>query len=127
MFAQAHSIDAEGASGREAALGRWCANRDDFDAVELLQGLGVAAGVVQDMQDLFERDPTLRERQSLMPLEHPLLGTFGHMRTPIDFSLSRPRAFRAPSMGEHNRQIAATLCGLPAARIDELEKLGVFK
>jgi crotonobetainyl-CoA:carnitine CoA-transferase CaiB-like acyl-CoA transferase len=49
------------------------------------------------------------------------------MRTPIDFSRSGPQPFRAPSLGEHNRQIAAQLCGLSAARIDELEQLGVFK
>jgi benzylsuccinate CoA-transferase BbsF subunit len=58
---------------------------------------------------------------------HPLLGSFGHMRTPIDFSLSRPQPFRAPSMGEHNRQIAASLCGLSDERITALEQLGVFK
>ena len=36
-------------------------------------------------------------RRSLVPLEHPLLGAFGHMRTPIDFSRSRPQPFRAPA------------------------------
>lgn len=126
-FAHANGIDALEPSARDAALTAWCAARRDSDAVEQLQQFGVAAGVVQDMEDLFERDPTIRERHSLAPLVHPVLGTFGHMRTPIDFSSSRPRAYRAPSMGEHNRQIAATLCGLTAARIDELEKLGVFK
>jgi crotonobetainyl-CoA:carnitine CoA-transferase CaiB-like acyl-CoA transferase len=83
--------------------------------------------VLQDIEDLFERDPLIATRRSLVPLAHPLLGTFGHMRTPIDFSRSQPQAFRAPSLGEHNRQIAATLCGLSATRIDELEQLGVFK
>ena len=99
----------------------------DIAAVDDLQELGIAAGVVQDMQDLFERDPLIQARHSLVPLEHPILGTFGHMRTPIDFSRSRPQPFRAPSIGEHNRQIAAALCGLSAARIDELQLLGVFK
>ena len=99
----------------------------DIEAVDYLQELGIAAGVVQDMQDLFERDPLIQERHSLVPLVHPILGAFGHMRTPIDFSLSRPQPFRAPSIGEHNRQIAAALCGLSAARIDELQLLGVFK
>jgi len=82
---------------------------------------------VQDIEDLFERDPLIATRHALVPLVHPLLGTFGHMRTPIDFSQSRPRPFRAPAMGEHNRQIAAALCGLSASRIAELEQLGVFK
>ena len=126
-FARARQIDAHDTATRDAALAHWCSTREDHAAAEELQGLGIAAGVVQDMQDLFDKDPTIRERGSLVPLVHPVLGTFGHMRTPIDFSSSRPRVFRAPSLGEHNRQIAAGLCGIPAARFEELEKLGVFK
>jgi len=110
---------------RDTALARWCASQTDADAVDYFQLLGVAAGVVQDMEDLFERDPQIRH--ALVPLDHPILGTFGHVRTPIEFSVSRPQPFRAPSMGEHNRQIAATLCGLSAERIAELEQLGVFR
>ena len=83
--------------------------------------------MVQDIEDLLERDPVIAARHSLMPFDHPLLGSFGHMRTPIDFSRSRPEAFRAPSLGEHSRAIAAALCGLSAARIAELEQQGVFK
>lgn len=126
-FAEAQRITADGPAAREGALTQWFAARRDADAVELLQSAGIAAGVVQDIEDLFDRDPLLGARHTLVPLAHPLLGTFGHMRTPIDFSRSRPQPFRAPSLGEHNRQIAAALCGLPAARIDELEQLGVFK
>ena len=126
-FARAQELRTDDAAEPDAELARWCAAREDFAAVELLQKLGIAAGVVQDIEDLFERDPLIRERHTLMPLVHPILGTFGHMRTPIDFSLSRPRPVRAPSMGEHNRQISAALCGVSAARFAELEQIGVFK
>ena len=124
-FAGALALKAGDARTRDAALARWCAAQKDSEAVEYFQELGIAAGVVQDMEDLFERDPQLRH--ALAPLDHPILGTFGHMRTPIHFSASQPEPYRAPSMGEHNRQIAAKLCGLSAERIAELEQLGVFK
>jgi len=62
-----------------------------------------------------------------VPLAHPLLGEFGHMRTPIDFSRSTTSSFRAPNMGEHNRQVAMEICGLSPSRLEELEKLGVFR
>jgi crotonobetainyl-CoA:carnitine CoA-transferase CaiB-like acyl-CoA transferase len=127
VFASAAGLEADDAPARDAVLARWAAARADADAVEQLQQLGIAAGVVQDMEDLFERDPQIRARHALVPLDHALLGRFGHVRTPIEFSASRPQPFRAPSIGEHNRQIAEALCGLPAARIDELERLGVFK
>lgn len=127
VFAIAEGLKANDEREREAALEAWAAARIDHDAVEQLQHLGIAAGVVQDMEDLCERDPQLRARHVLLPLDHAVLGRFGHVRTPIDFSASRPQPFRAPSIGEHNRAIAQALCGLSPARIDELERLGVFK
>ena len=126
-LAEAQDLEATDAAGRDAALARWSAGRLETDAVDYLQGLGIAAGVVQDMEDLFERDPQIRARGALTTLGHPLLGDFGHVRTPVGFSRSHPRPFRAPAMGEHNHEIAATLCGLSGARIAELEQLGVFK
>ena len=126
-FAAAQGLEAPDARAREDALARWFASRRDADAVDYLQQRGIAAGVLQDIEDLLERDPLNSVRKALVPLVHPVLGIFGHMRTPIDFSRSRPLAFRAPSMGEHSRQIATELCGLPPARVAELEQLGVFK
>ena len=126
-FAQAEGLDAQDAAARDAALSRWCAARTDFTAAESLQQLGIAAGAVQDMSDLLERDAQLLARRPLVPLVHPLLGEFGHMRTPIDFSRSTTASFRAPAMGEHNRQIATDICSLAPWRLEELEKLGVFR
>jgi crotonobetainyl-CoA:carnitine CoA-transferase CaiB-like acyl-CoA transferase len=82
---------------------------------------------VQDMSDLMEHDAQLRARNPLVPLVHPLLGEFGHMRTPIDFSRATTAPFRAPGMGEHNRQVATEICGLSASRFEELEMKGVLK
>jgi crotonobetainyl-CoA:carnitine CoA-transferase CaiB-like acyl-CoA transferase len=126
-FAQAEKVAADEAAGRNATLARWCATREDGAAVERLQQLGVAAGVVQDMSDLMETDPQIRARGSLVPLQHAVLGEFGHMRTPMSFSRSESAPFRAPSMGEHNRRIATEICGLAPSRFEELEKLGVFR
>ena len=92
-----------------------------------LQTAGIAAGVVQDIEDLLERDPQIAARQALIPLDHPVLGSFGHVRTPISFSVSSVAPYRAPAIGEHSADIARELCGLSAARIDELQRLGVFR
>jgi crotonobetainyl-CoA:carnitine CoA-transferase CaiB-like acyl-CoA transferase len=126
-FAQSAKLEANDAASRDAALAQWCATREDGAAAESLQQLGIAAGAVADMSDLFERDPQIRARQSLVALEHPFLGEFGHMRTPIGFSRSTTAPYRAPNMGEHNRQIATEICGLSASRFDALEQLGVFR
>ena len=126
-FARSEQLGDADAAARAAALAAWCAARSEGVAVEHLQSLQIAAGAAQDISDLVERDPQIRARGSLLGLRHPLLGEFGHMRTPIDFSRSRTVPFRAPGMGEHNREIGRDICGLPEARLAELENLGVFK
>lgn len=105
----------------------WTRERDEFELVELLQREGIAAGAVQDIEDLVERDPTLRERGALIELPHPKLGPFGHVRTPISFSRVAVTPYRAPAIGEHTREIVRSLIGLNDARIAELEAKGVFE
>lgn len=109
------------------ALAEWTRGQEDHALVALLQSHGIAAGVVQDIEDLFERDAHLQARGALVTLPHPKLGPFGHVRTPIAFSGEQIAPFRAPGMGEHNREVAARFAGLDAARIAELEAAGVFK
>ncbi|HEY0682320.1 MAG TPA: CoA transferase [Steroidobacter sp.] len=109
------------------ALSTWCRQHDAHALMEQLQAAGIAAGVVQDIEDLMERDPQIAARHALINLDHPSLGPFGHVRTPMDFSASAISPYRAPSIGEHSTAIARDLCGLSAARIDELQQLGVFR
>src|SRR5690606_22486704 len=105
----------------------WSRERDEVEIVELLQREGIAAGVVQDIEDLAGRDVTLRRRGALVDLPHPKLGRFGHVRTPIAFSRDIATPYRAPSIGEHSREIARTLAGLDAERVAKLEAEGVFE
>ncbi len=103
----------------------WTSEREDIEIVETLQRAGIAAGVVQDIEDLMA-DPQLSGRGALVSLDNPYLGAFGHSRTPISFSHYRPVPFSAPSMGEHNQQVAA-IAGLSPDRFAALAALGVFK
>ena len=72
---------------------------------------------------MIERDPQLATRGALVTLDHPLLGAFGHIATPIRFSRDVPAPYRAPRMGEHGREVAATIGALDDARIDQLETI----
>jgi crotonobetainyl-CoA:carnitine CoA-transferase CaiB-like acyl-CoA transferase len=111
----------------DARLGEWTQNQPGAALAERLQSAGIAAGMVQDIEELMQHDPQLAARGSLIPLQHPLLGPFGHVRTPLSLSRSAVAPYRAPSIGEHSREIAADLAGLAAERIGELEQLGVFQ
>jgi crotonobetainyl-CoA:carnitine CoA-transferase CaiB-like acyl-CoA transferase len=119
--------DAQTDSERDELLGKWTRNQRGEDLVADLQAAGVAAGVVQDIEDLLERDPQIAYRGALMPLDHPHLGPFGHVRTPITFSHSRTVPFRPPAIGEHSVGIARGIAGLDMSRITELQQLGVFE
>ena len=107
-------------------LAGWSARMPDHDLADLLQSHGIAAGVVQDIEDLVERDAGLRARGALVELDHARLGRFGHVRTPIDFSLDESRPFRAPSIGEHTREVVIGLGGLEPERFITLQESGVF-
>jgi crotonobetainyl-CoA:carnitine CoA-transferase CaiB-like acyl-CoA transferase len=113
------------AGGRPIA--EWTSEQEDHALVAQLQAAGIAAGVLQDMEDLLERDPQLRARGALVELPHPRLGPFGHMRTPISFSADQVTPYRAPGMGEHNREVALELAGVSAERFAQLEAAGVLK
>jgi crotonobetainyl-CoA:carnitine CoA-transferase CaiB-like acyl-CoA transferase len=109
------------------ALAEWTREREDHALMQRLQDGGIAAGVVQDIEDLVEHDAPLQARGALVTLPHQKLGPFGHVRTPISFSDEQVVPFQAPGMGEHNREVAADFAGLQLARVEELEAAGVFK
>jgi crotonobetainyl-CoA:carnitine CoA-transferase CaiB-like acyl-CoA transferase len=118
---------AEDAPTRDAVIERWTRDQAGPDLMAQLQSAGIAAGVVQDIQELMERDPQLAARGALLDIEHASLGRFGHMRTPLTFSRSTMQPFRAPNIGEHSQSVATQLSGLQPERVAELERLGVFR
>ncbi len=105
----------------------WTRAREDKAIAAQLQEAGIAAGALQDCEDLMEHDPQMATRAALAMLDHPLLGRFGHVATPIRFSRDDFAPYRAPGMGEHRHEIARSICGLTDARIAELEEAGVFQ
>jgi|SRR5579875_19455 len=112
---------------RDALIAAWTAGQPGAALAARLQAAGIAAGEVQDIEDLMERDPQITVRESLVTLQHPMLGSFGHVRTPMTLSRSRTVPFRAPGIGEHSREVAREIAGLTDERIAELERLGVFR
>lgn len=115
----------EAITGRDVAA--WMAMREDHAIASELQAAGIACGVVQDSEDMIDRDPQLAGRGALVTLDHPILGPFGHIATPVHFSHDVSQPFRAPRMGEHVQEIARDLCGLSDDRIAALAAAGVFE
>lgn len=67
--------------------------------MHLLQKNGVAAGVIQNNEDLMEKDPHLRKRAFYQVREHPEMGTVTYDGLQFKFSESPGEIERAPLMG----------------------------
>jgi crotonobetainyl-CoA:carnitine CoA-transferase CaiB-like acyl-CoA transferase len=94
--------------------------------MHLLQQAGVAAGVVQNAEDLYLRDPQLKERGFFAELTHPEIGPGIVENVPIKLSAASGAFERpGPLLGQHNEYVLRELLGLSEEEIDELVVEGV--
>ena len=107
-------------------ISRWTVHRTAEEVMHTLQAAGVAAGVVQNAQDLYN-DPQLKERECFWMAEHQELGTFSFLAQPSRLSktpaaLQRP----APRLGEHTEYICRELLSMSQEEYDRHIVDGVF-
>jgi benzylsuccinate CoA-transferase BbsF subunit len=107
-------------------VNEWTQNYTAEQVMMMLQGAGVAAGVVANAQD-SEEDPQLKEYDFFHEIEHPFLGKqkFFH---PPGFTLSDAKAelHRPVILGEHTKYICTEVLGITEDEFDKMEKDGVF-
>jgi crotonobetainyl-CoA:carnitine CoA-transferase CaiB-like acyl-CoA transferase len=125
--AEVGAMDDAALDALDARIGAITAPQVDFEMMEALQGRGLAAGVMQDSEDLVDRDPQIRHRGSLVPVEHAVLGEFGHMTTPFRLSRTPVEVRRPPSLGEHVDEVCQAIVGLSAEEVASLRQEEVFK
>ena len=107
-------------------LAAWTSQRSDRDVMEGLQAEGVPAGMMMYVGDV-PTDPHLVDRGYVLTLDQPGLGPMllegaGFHGSALDGPITTP----APRLGEHTREIAASLLGLGADEIDELVAAGAL-
>lgn len=105
----------------DLAVGSWCRDRATPEAMQRLQAEGIAAGVVQNAEDLVEHDEQLRARQFWLEAEHETFGTRRHDRFPGLWANSSLEPYLpAPAyLGEANFDVWTDLAGLDAAEVAE--------
>ncbi|MFV0257212.1 MAG: CoA transferase, partial [Acidimicrobiales bacterium] len=96
------------------AMRRWCDGYEAEKAMELLQGVGVAAGVVQNAADLAERDPQLAARDYWVEADSLVFGRRRHDRFPALWSRSDLSPYRpAPNyLGEASIEVMTEVAGV---------------
>ena len=93
-------------------LEQWTAQRSPEEVMNLLQGAGVAAGVVKDARELAE-DPQLAARDFFIEALHPVLGKTTFDSTPIRLERTPAQFGRAaPLLGQDNRYVYQELLGI---------------
>ena len=117
---------ARNAAALAEIVSAWTSRQDPWEAAEVLQQAGIAAGPVCDALDLVERDAHLKERGFYQVVDHPEIGPAPIDRSPIRLSRT-PGSIRtpAPLLGEHTEYVLGELLGLPQDEIDRLLIEGV--
>ena len=107
-------------------LEQWTLQHSPEEVVNLLQQGGVAAGVVQNAEDLAN-DPHLMARDFFIPLEHPVLGKIVADASPIKFKKnSRDKWKAAPLLGEDNRYVYTELLGFTEGELSSYIEKGII-
>jgi benzylsuccinate CoA-transferase BbsF subunit len=114
----------------EPALNRfveqWTSQYEPEHVMALLQQAGVAAGVVQNAEDLCS-DVQLKERECFWRGNHKELGRSTYLGQPSRLSLTPAKLYRdAPCLGEHNEYICSEILGMPEAEYDRCLVEGAF-
>jgi crotonobetainyl-CoA:carnitine CoA-transferase CaiB-like acyl-CoA transferase len=107
-------------------LEQWTLQHSPEEVVNLLQQGGVAAGVVQNAEDLAN-DPHLRARDFFIQLEHPVLGKTVADASPIKFKKnSKDKWKAAPLLGEDNRYVYTELLGFTEGELSSYIEKGII-
>ena len=131
VAAELTMVENRRASRREvdAALAAWCGERTASGAMEELQAAGVAAGMVQNADDLFAHDPQLDARGFWLEAEHDEFGSRPHDRFPALWSESQLEPYRLPPsyLGEANFDVWTEVAGLDFDEVAEGIANGLFE
>ena len=107
-------------------VGEWTMQLTPQQVMEKLQAVGVQAGVVNTLGDLFS-DPQLEHRKIWRALQHPELEQFYYEAPPFALLDTPADLHRSPLLGEHNREVFGGILGISDAEIEELMKQGVIE
>jgi len=114
----------------EARLNRlieqWTSQYEPEHIMTVLQKEGVAAGVVQNAEDICS-DPQLEERKFFWNGKHKELGLFSYLGQPSRLSETPAKLYRnAPSLGEHSEYICLEMLGMSKDEYDRYLAEGAF-
>ena len=96
------------------------------EAFAALDGAGVPAGPLLSLDEVIA-DEHVQARGLVQRFEHPVLGEFPGLRSPLRFDgWEDPRFDRPPLLGEHTEEVLRERLGMDAARVAALRENGAL-
>jgi crotonobetainyl-CoA:carnitine CoA-transferase CaiB-like acyl-CoA transferase len=106
----------------------WTSERTDYEAMHALQAAGVAAGVVQNVEDEMHRDRQLRARGFFEEIEHLKKGKVVAAGIPLGLTGTPGRTGRAgAAVGQDNETVFGELLGMSSQEIQRYVAAGVIE
>ena len=100
-----------------AEVEKWTMQYTTAEVVKILDEASVPVGPILGVDELLE-DPHLKERDMLVDITHPILGTVTYPGNPLKFSESSELCFeRSPLLGEHNDYVLKELLDMDEEKI----------
>jgi len=103
----------------------WTKEQSAEQVIALLQERGVAAHVVESIEDLFA-DPQLLHRGHFRRLQHPEIGEAAYDGPAFRLSGTHDRQFAAPTLGQHNFEVLTKILDLSDDEVGDLLAQGVL-
>lgn len=105
----------------------WAINYTPEEVMAKMQSAGIAAGVVQNCEDLFN-DPQLAHREYFKTLDHPEMGEHPYLATNYILSetpaeINRP----APLLGQHTEYVCKEILKMPEEEFVNMLLDGAFE
>jgi crotonobetainyl-CoA:carnitine CoA-transferase CaiB-like acyl-CoA transferase len=108
----------EQADELDERIAEWTRERDAYEVMEALQRAGIAAGVAQNVEDLFRRDRQLLARGFFEEIEHVKKGSVVATGVPLGLTGTPGRSGRAgAALGQDNDSVFGSLLGLSSEEI----------
>jgi len=108
----------ENAEALDQMIAEWTAPRDPYEVMSLLQSAGVAAGVVQNVEDQYRHDPQLAARRFFEEIEHAVKGIVLATGIPLGLTATHGRTCNAgAAVGQDNEYVFGELLGMSATQM----------
>ncbi|HJU18022.1 MAG TPA: CoA transferase [Stellaceae bacterium] len=108
-----------------AIVEEWTRSRDKRAVMQAFAGRGIPCGAVFDTAEVLA-DPHLRERETIVDLDHPTRGRFSTIASPLRLSDSPSAPKPAPLLGADTEAVLRDLAGYGPEDLRRLREEGVI-